>query len=112
MMVQANQNERRLRFLSLCLACGIFSSNRVSVQAFTSRNIQSISSTTRIPTRTNNEDFLRIPTQRGVAIEEDLDAALDSLLGDAFKDASEPSHMEDSHPIPRNLLEEVSCFRF
>jgi hypothetical protein len=41
---------------------------------------------------------------------EDLDAALDNLLGDAFEEAEvrEEAHIKDSHPIPKNLVEEVS----
>jgi hypothetical protein len=60
----------------------------------------------------------RFLSVRGVAVEEDLDAALDDLLGDAFKDAEEPldlekpneneAHMKDSHPVPAALVETVS----
>lgn len=47
-------------------------------------------------------------------VEEDLDAALDNLLGDAFLEAGDPrdleteAHMKDSHPIPAALVEQVS----
>ena len=47
------------------------------------------------------------------AVEEDLDAALDNILGDAFKEAKNPvdmqpgTHMKHSRPIPENLVEEV-----
>ena len=43
-------------------------------------------------------------------------AAFFALLGDAFDEAEDPrdlqveEHMKDSHPIPRNLVEEVSRF--
>jgi hypothetical protein len=61
----------------------------------------------------------RFLSVRGVArVEEDLDAALDDLLGDAFKDTEEPldlekpkeneAHMKDSHPVPAPLGETVS----
>ena len=46
-------------------------------------------------------------------IEEDLDAALDSILGDALAQAEDPrelkleEHMKGSKPIPKVLIEEV-----
>jgi hypothetical protein len=47
------------------------------------------------------------------AIEEDLDAALDDILGDAIQEAEYPagmqtgSHLPETHSIPQNLVEEV-----
>ena len=111
-MTWYSNQQGRLHFLGLCLASGILSSNNQdSVEAFTSSSNRVTSA--RIPTGVRSDGkFQRITTttSQSVAVEEDLDAALDSLLGDAFKEAGEESHMEDSHPIPKNLLEEVSFF--
>lgn len=48
-------------------------------------------------------------TTAGVArVEEDLDAALDTLLGSAFDDEEKSKeHMKDSKPVPKSLVEEV-----
>ena len=43
-----------------------------------------------------------------VAVEEDLDAALDNLLGDAFAESGEEVGGKDSHAISQSLVEEVS----
>jgi len=46
------------------------------------------------------------------SVDEDLDAALDDILGEAFKEAENPidmepgNHIEGSRPIPRTLVEE------
>lgn len=40
-------------------------------------------------------------------VDEDLDAALDGLLGETFSEI-EGTHMEDSKPIPDALVETVS----
>ena len=45
-------------------------------------------------------------------VEEDLDAALDDILGGAFKESNgvEPgTHIEGSHPMPKTLVEQVSA---
>jgi ATP-dependent RNA helicase DDX21 len=58
-------------------------------------------------------------TSLGVApVEEDLDTALDSLLGDAFIEAEDPldleneAHMKDSQPVPKKLVEEMDPINF
>ena len=54
------------------------------------------------------------------AEDQELDSALEELLGEAFKDAENPAvgeegvpsrgHIEGSHPFPKNLVEKVSFF--
>jgi hypothetical protein len=58
---------------------------------------------------------LYMSTSRVAAdVEEDLDAALDDILGEAMLEAEEPLnmskgvHMEDSRPMPKKLMEKVS----
>lgn len=47
----------------------------------------------------------------GATVEEDLDAALDDILGDALMEAENPvgvtpgTHMENSRPMPPTLVE-------
>lgn len=48
-------------------------------------------------------------------VEDDIDAVLDSVLGDVYKKADEVeefeddviNHMKGTHPVPSNLVEEV-----
>jgi hypothetical protein len=52
-------------------------------------------------------------TEVEATVEEDLDAALDDILGDAFKQARDygvqpGTHIEGSKPMPKTLVEEVS----
>jgi hypothetical protein len=51
-------------------------------------------------------------TQVEATVEEELDAALDGILADAFKDAgggvAPGTHMEGSKPMPKTLVEVVS----
>lgn len=52
-------------------------------------------------------------TEVEATVEEDLDAALDDILGDAFKEARDygvqpGTHIEGSKPMPKTLVEEVS----
>lgn len=67
-----------------------------------------------IPSRFRSSPPRWLGTQVVAQVDEDLDAALDSLLGSAKDEAEDPrdleseAHMKDSHPIPPNLLEEVS----
>jgi len=57
--------------------------------------------------------FFSDTSRSSAAVEEDLDAALDDILGDAFKEAKDPidmqpgTHMKHSRPISKNLVEEV-----
>lgn len=55
-----------------------------------------------------------LSTQGVAPVGEDLDAALDSLLGTSFDEEEESFeagvHMKDSHPVPSALVEEVSQF--
>jgi hypothetical protein len=49
-------------------------------------------------------------SRSSAAVEEDLDAALEDILGEALKEAEEPhmnqnGHMRDSKPMPRRLIE-------
>jgi hypothetical protein len=103
-------------------------STRVLVQAFTTR---SNGVATRSVFAANNFHIHRpFSSARGVAaeVDEDLDSALDSLLGDAIRDVEtaaeskdslletepkgaevEEHHMKDSHPVPPKLVETVSC---
>jgi hypothetical protein len=47
------------------------------------------------------------------SVEEDLDAALDDILGEALMEAENPigvmpgTHMKNSRPMPRPLVEQV-----
>ena len=73
----------------------------------------------RIDSRYNSASPTRWLSTAGVArVDEDLDAALDTLLGSAFDEAEDPrdlkneEHMKDSRPIPKNLVEEVSYRAF
>jgi hypothetical protein len=116
-------HQRSLQVLGLLLLSGMFSSkiaSRLVVRAFTSSRTRAITAA-RVPFSANYQQFRWKTTQGVAAVEEDLDAALDSLLGDAFKEAGEDSqassvieetgeesHIKDSHPIPKNLVEEVS----
>jgi hypothetical protein len=51
-------------------------------------------------------------TEVEATVEEELDAALDGILGDAFKEAeggvAPGTHMEGSKPMPKTLVEVVS----
>lgn len=82
-------------------------STRVLVQAFTTR---ASGVATRAQLANNHYQFVprQFSSARGVAVEEDLDAALDNLLGDAIKDAEGGEHMKDSRPVPPALVETVS----
>lgn len=59
--------------------------------------------------------YEREPTNRAMstAIDEELDSALNDLLGEALKEAEEPAaqagsgHIEGSHPFPKELVETV-----
>lgn len=69
----------------------------------------------RIDSRYKSAPPARWLSTAGVArVDEDLDTALDTLLGSAFDEAEGPrdleneQHMKDSHPVPKNLVEEVS----
>lgn len=92
-------------------------STRVLVQAFTTRSNGVASRSVFLGT---NKNYLHRPfsSARGVAaeVDEDLDSALDSLLGDAIKgveekESNEP-HMKDSKPVPSKLVETVSIYIF
>ena len=53
-----------------------------------------------------------LSTTGAASVEEDLDAALDTILGDAFLAADDPidikDEMNDSPPVSKELIEEVS----
>lgn len=54
-----------------------------------------------------------LSTTGAASVEEDLDAALDTILGDAFMMTDDPVDMEkaevnDSPPVPKQSIEEVS----
>jgi hypothetical protein len=58
--------------------------------------------------------WLSSSSRNSMAVDEDLDSALDSILGEAFEEAEggrEPgTHIEGSRPIPKTLVEEVCMF--
>jgi hypothetical protein len=113
-MILHSFHQRTLQLLGILLVSGMFSSkiaSRIAVRAFTSSRTRSLTAA-RLPGCVNSAQFRWKSTQGVAVIEEDLDAALDSLLGDAFKEAGDESHIRGSHPLPKNLLEEVSfCIR-
>jgi hypothetical protein len=80
---------------------------RVLVQAFTTRS-SAVAARSFLATNNNLRQF----SSRGAAeVAEDLDAALDDLLGNAFKSENPPApenHMKDSKPVPPKLVDTVS----
>ena len=85
---------------------------RVLVQAFSTRS-NGVTGRS-VVLATNNHIQRHFSSERRVAteVDEDLDSALDSLLGDAIKGGAEAesqaNHMEDSKPVPPKLTETVS----
>ena len=109
------------RIIQLVMISSIFSrrfASRCLVRAFTTTSSTKIHKglTRGFPGAAGFSQQQRLLSQGVASVDEDLDAALDSLLGDAFDEAEDPrdlqveEHMKDSHPIPRNLVEEVSRF--
>lgn len=80
---------------------------RVLVQAFTTRS-SAVAARSFLATNNNHRQF----SSRGATeVAEDLDAALDDLLGNAFKSEYPPApenHMKDSKPVPPKLVDTVS----
>lgn len=88
---------------------------RVLVRAFTTSYTLPAART--LATANSNVGGAGVPrflSTNGVSVEEDLDAALDNILGDAFSAADEATDlangadMNGSTPAPKELLEEVS----
>jgi hypothetical protein len=83
---------------------------RVLVRAFTTSYTLPAARTL----ATTNNRFRFLTTSGAASVEEDLDAALDTILGDAFlaadapKDLENEADMNDSHPVPEEVIEEVS----
>ena len=44
----------------------------------------------------------------GATVEEDLDAALDSILGESLATKTKEAHIPGSHPMPEKLIAQVS----
>lgn len=90
-------------------------STRVLVQAFSTRS-NGVVGRAGFLTASSNHIHRQFSSARGVAaeVDEDLDSALDSLLGDAIKSVegreSREPHMKDSKPVPPKLVETVSLF--
>ncbi len=89
-------------------------STRMLVQAFTTRsNGLAVQSFSQVKYNQVPRQFLS--SQRVAQVDEDLDAALDNLLGDAMKDGQEKAkeaHIKDSKPLPPKLLETVSRYSY
>lgn len=87
-------------------------STRVLVQAFSTRS-NGVVGRAGFLTASSNHIHRQFSSARGVAaeVDEDLDSALDSLLGDAIKSVegreSREPHMKDSKPVPPKLVETV-----
>jgi hypothetical protein len=87
---------------------------RVMVRAFTTSYTLPAART--LATANGGASRSRFLTTNGAAsVEEDLDAALDTILGDAFSAADDPRVLEDEDDmndhnsiLPKELIEEVS----
>ena len=101
-----------MRFTSSALACVLVMSHaaflRTSSRIFARALTTSFVPRTRFPVSAASARFtssLSATVDRDV--EEDLDAALDDILGSDFDHGT---HMEGSHPMPPALVEEVRAF--
>ena len=86
-------------------------STRVLVQAFSTRGLVTTTAARALVNRPQQQFYVprQFSSARDVAVEEDLDAALDNLLGDAVKEGKDSEHhMKDSKPVPPTLVETVS----
>jgi hypothetical protein len=104
-------SQRQFQVIGILMFSATFSrriASRLLVRAFTTTSNNGMA-TRRIAVGS------QFPQQRwssshGVArVEEDLDTALDELLGDAFIEAEEPRNLEnEAQPVPKTVVEEVS----
>lgn len=103
---------RVVRLFELFVVMFSYASRRLIVKAFTS----TVGGTARrAAARPVTFRYAQTFTTRAEAsVEEDLDTALDDILGDAFTEADSNgavdtgTHIEGSHPIPKTLVEKVS----
>ena len=90
-----------------------YASRRLAVRAFTSTVAGGTRRLAVRPVAFQYAQSFSSVTEIGASVEEDLDVALNDILGDTFAEAQSNgvdtgTHMKGSHPIPKALVEEVS----
>jgi hypothetical protein len=90
------------------LVATAFTARTQNTRQLTTTSTHPIPVSRSFPTRPGVVSIRSFSASVGATVEEDLDAALDSILGETY---AEESHIQGSHPMPTELVTEV-CLPF